>query len=149
MNEITTQPNLETTVIKPVGQLKTKRGVLKLILLSIVTLGIYPFVFLSGISNDINIIASRYDGRKTMHFCLLAFVIAPLTLGIANFVWYHKISSRIGHELNRRGIASSFGAASYWLWNVLGILIIVGPFIYLFQLCKAMNQLCENYNING
>ena len=48
----------------PVRQLNTRRGLLKLILLTIITFGIYPFVFFSGISEDINLIASRFDGKK-------------------------------------------------------------------------------------
>lgn len=48
----------------PVRQLNTRRGLLKLILLSIITFGIYPFVFFSGISEDINLIASRFDGKR-------------------------------------------------------------------------------------
>lgn len=133
----------------PVAQLKTNRGLIKLILLSIVTLGIYDIIYFSGISTDINIIASRYDGKKTMHFCLLCFVIAPITLGIGAIVWYHKISARIGDELMRRAIPYSFGAGSFWLWNVLGSLILVGPFIYLAKLCKAMNLLAADYNTRG
>lgn len=133
----------------PVGQLTTKRGLLKFILLGMITFGIYPLVVLSGVSSDINIIAGRYDGRKTMHFCLVVFIFAPLTLGIVPLVWYHKISARIGGELARRGIAYSFGAGDFWLWNVLGMLIIVGPFIYIHKLLKAMNLLSADYNING
>lgn len=76
---------------KPVAQLKTNRGLLKFILLSIVTLGIYLIVYFSSISSDINVIASRYDVKKTMHFCLLFFLVSPITCGIATFVWYHKI----------------------------------------------------------
>ena len=59
----------------PVRQLNTHRGLIKLILLTIITFGIYPLVFFSGISEDINLIASRFDGRKTMHYCLMAFII--------------------------------------------------------------------------
>lgn len=137
------------TQSRPVGQLKTNRGLLKFILLTIVTLGIYPLVFYSSISSDINLIASRYDGKKTMHYCLLAFLVGPFTLGIAYIVWPHKISNRIGNELSRRGIAYSFNAGTFWLWNVLGSLIVVGPFVYLHKLAKAMNLLAENYNMNG
>ncbi len=133
----------------PVGQLKTNRGLLKFILLSIITLGIYSIVFFSGISTDINAIASRYDGKKTMHYCLLFFLVGPITLGIADLVWFHKISARIGAEANRRGLNVSFGAASFWLWNVLGALIIVGPFVYLYKLSATMNALAENYNRVG
>ena len=92
-----------TASTAPVGQLKTNRGMLKFILLSIITLGIYGIVVMSSISSDINTIASRYDGKKTTHHCLMLFVFSWLTLGIAPLVWYHKISARIGGELKRRG----------------------------------------------
>lgn len=133
----------------PVGQLKTNRGLLKLILLSLVTFGIYGIVAYSSISNDINVIASRYDGKKTMHYCLLIFIIAPITLGIGGIVWMHKISARIGNELSRRNIDYKFGAGSFWLWNTLGAFILVGPFVYIHKLFKAMNLLSADYNING
>ncbi len=133
----------------PVRQLKTNRGLLKTILLGLITLGIYPLVLYSGISSDINLIASRYDGKKTMHYCLLVFVVTPLTLGIGSIVWCHRISARIGKELSRRGISYSFGAGSFWGWNVLGSMIGVGPFIYLHKLCKAMNLLSADYNQKG
>ncbi len=133
----------------PVGQLKTNRGLLKYLLLSLVTLGIYSIVFYSSISGDINVIASRYDGKKTMHYALLFFLVAPFTLSIGYFVWYHRISNRIGGELRRRNIPYSFGASDFWLWNILGLLIAVGPLIYLYKLCRATNSLAEHYNRYG
>ena len=133
----------------PVGQLKTNKGLLKTILLSLITFGIYPLVVMSAVSNDINIVASRYDGKKTMHFCLLLFIVAPITFGIASIVWYHRISNRIGNELSRRGIAYSFSATDFWLWNILGSLIVIGPFVYLHKMFKATNLMNAHYNVNG
>jgi hypothetical protein len=133
----------------PVGQLNNHRSLLKFILLGIVTLGIYPIVFYSGISNDINVIASRYDGKKTMHYCLLFFLVGWITLGIGYLVWFHKLSNRIGTELRRRNIDYSFSAGSFWLWNVLGSFIVVGPFVYVHKLATATNKLAGHYNING
>lgn len=130
-------------------KLKTNRGLLKYILLNLITFGIYGIVVLSGVSTDINVIASRYDGKKTMHYCLLYFLIAPITCGIASFVWFHNISHRIGYELRRRGIYYSFGASSFWLWCILGSLIVVGPFIYIHKLFKAMNLLSGHFNVVG
>ena len=135
--------------MNPANQLKTNRGMVKTILLSILTFGIYGLIVYSGISSDINVIASRYDGKKTMHYCLLFFIVAPLTLGIAALVWCHRISARIGNELRRRGLAYSFGAGSFWGWNILGSAIVVGPFIYLHKLCQAMNLLSADYNARG
>ncbi|MBQ2971404.1 MAG: DUF4234 domain-containing protein [Ruminococcus sp.] len=133
----------------PARQLKTNRGLLKFILLSLITFGIYGIVVMTSISTDINLIASRYDGKKTMHYCLLIFLITPITLGIASIVWCHKISARIGAELTRRGINYSFGASSYWLWGVLGSIIVVGPFVYYHKFFKSMNLLSADYNEKG
>ncbi len=143
-----TQPNFQAPNA-PVGQLKTNRGMVKFFLLSLITCGIYAIVYFSSVSTDINVAASRYDGKKTMHYCLLLFIVGPITLGIAYFVWCHKISARIGNELRRRGISYRFGADSFWLWNVLGACIVVGPFVYMYKLSKAMNLIGEHYNING
>ena len=133
----------------PVGQLKTNRSLLKFILLSIVTLGIYSIVFFTGIANDINVVASRYDGKRTMHFCLLCFIIAPITFGIGGLVWCHKFSARVGNELARRNLPYSFGAMDFWLWDILASLVIVGPFIYMHKLITSVNQIAEHYNIHG
>ena len=141
--------NVYNPATAPVGKLKTNRGLLKMILLSLVTFGIYPLVLYSAISGDINTIASRYDGKKTMHYCLLVFVIQPLTLGIGSLVWIHRVSNRIGDELKRRGINYSFSAGTYWLWCVLGSLIGIGPLVYTHKLLKAMNKLSEHYNMYG
>ena len=133
----------------PLAQLKTNRGLIKFILLSLITFGIYSIIYFSSISSDINIIASRNDGKKTMHFCLLCFIVAPITLGIGAIVWYHKLSARIGAELIRRGIGYRFSAGDFWLWCVLGSLILVGPFIYLHKLSNAMNLIAADYNTRG
>ena len=48
----------------PVVQLKTNRGLVKYILLSLITFGIYGLVVMSAVSTDINTIATRYDGKR-------------------------------------------------------------------------------------
>jgi len=127
-------------------KLKTNKKLLKFILLNFITLGIYGIVVLSSVSDYINIIASKYDGKKTMHYCLLFFLVGPITLEIGTIVWFSKISGRIGNELKRRNINYKFGTGTFWLWNVLGLLIAVGPFVYLHKLFKATNKLASDYN---
>lgn len=129
--------------------LKMNRSLVKFILLSLITFGIYGIVVLSGISSDINTIASRYDGKKNVHYCLMYFVFSWLTLGIYPLIWYHGLSKRIGNELKRRNIPYSFGAGSFWGWNVLGAFIVVGPLVYSYKLLKSMNLLCADYNARG
>ena len=129
-------------------QLKTNKGLAKFIFLSIITFGLYGIHILSTVSDDINIAASRYDGKKTMNYCYMV-LMTPITLGIYSFVWYHKMSARIGDELKRRNIDYNFSCSDFWLWDVLGSLIIVGPFIYGYKLFKATNLICADYNAKG
>ena len=134
----------------PADKLKTNRGLIKFILLNILTFGIYGLVVMSVISTDINIIASRYDGKKTTHYLLMAFLFSWLTLGIAPIVWNHKISARIGAELKRRGMKYPFGAGSFWGWCVLGSLLFgIGPLVYMHKMFRSMNLLCSHYNYYG
>lgn len=134
---------------QPAAQLKTNRSMIKLILLSIITFGIYSLVFYNGIASDLNLIASRYDGKKTMNYWLLALIITPITFGIGTLVWYHKMSARVGEELSRRRVGGDFSAGTYWLWGIIGSCIIIGPFIYLHKLCDSMNRLAADYNSRG
>ena len=130
-------------------QLPTNRGLLKLILLGLVTFGIYPLIVYSKISEEINLVASKHDGKHTMHYCLVYFIFSWLTLGIVPLVWCHRISNRMGAELKRREINYTFDASDFWLWNILGSLIIVGPFIYTYKFLNAMNLINEDYNAKG
>lgn len=132
----------------PKIQLPTKRSLCKMIFLGLITLGIYPTVIYSRIITELNIAASRHDGKRTMpYFGML--MLAPLTLGVFTYVWYHKLCSRIGDELQRRGIDYKFGPRHFWLWGILGSFILVGPFIFTHKLMKSMNLLNKNYNEKG
>ena len=84
-----------------------------------------------------------------MHFCLIYFIFSWLTFGIVPLVWYHRTSDRMHGELVRRQIDYSFGASDFWLWCVLGSLIIVGPYIYIHKRMKAMNLINADYNQKG
>lgn len=129
--------------------LQTNRSLTKYILLGLITLGIYDIVVITKISNDINTIASKYDGRHTMNFCLVFFLFSWLTFGIVPLVWYHRLSSRIGEEQARRNQPVTMTAGTFWGWYFLGSLIIVGPFVYAYKLLHSMNALSEDYNKVG
>ena len=129
-------------------QLPDRRGLGKMFFLGILTLGIYPVVIWSRMVTELNILASRHDGRRTMPYFAMA-TLAPVTLGIYVFVWMHKFCNRIEGELLRRDLGYRFGAKDFWLWNILGSLILVGPFVFVHKLTKAMNQLNADFNKNG
>ena len=140
--------NVQMVDQRPRIQLPTKRGLGKMIFLSILTLGIYPIVIMSRIATELDIVASRYDGERTMPFFAMC-MLAPLTLMIYPYVWIHGLCRRIGAELQRRGLNYRFSAATFWLWGILGSLIIVGPYIYIYKFMKSMNKLNADFNERG
>lgn len=144
------QPQYQAPVqTAPSMQLPANRGLVKAILLSIITFGIYGIVLMYKLTEEINLTTSKYDGKKTMNYLLMALIVAPLTLGIYGIVWQHGFCNRIGSALKMRGIDYKFGAGTFWGWGVLGTFIVVGPFVFLHKMIKAMNLINQDYNTRG
>ena len=117
----------------------------KLMILSILTFGLYTIMFFIPLSFDLDIVDPKRERGKTMNF-LLAYILSIFTFQSVIIVWHYHIAERIEEALSRRNIEYDFGTDDFWKWYFLGSLILVGPFIYFHRLCKAMNLLCENYN---
>ncbi len=128
--------------VNPLG--KTKLSFVKFILLSLITFGLYGVYVYAKMGDVLNLAASRADGQKTMNFWLLFLLVSPITLGIGGLAWHHKFCARLGRELERRNLNQKISAATYWLWGVLGIVIVVGPFVYTYKLIRAVNALAED-----
>ncbi|MCI1935352.1 MAG: DUF4234 domain-containing protein [Bifidobacteriaceae bacterium] len=142
-------PFANTYYQSPIIPRATNRSLLKYIFLGIITLGIYDLFVMTESTNTVNIAASRYDGRNSLHYLLMVFLVGWATMGIGWLVWFHNLSDRIGNELQRRGYPRLLSASDYWLWNILGSIIIVGPFVYLYKFFKALNILAADYNRRG
>lgn len=119
------------------------------LLLDICTFGIYGIVVMTQMTNELNTVGRRYYGDEITHYCVMCFILSWLTLGIHPLYWYHKFSRRVGEELYRRNIQYNFSATTFWLWCFLGSLFVVGPFIYMYKLIKAMNMINRSYNTFG
>ena len=135
---------------RPPYALDTRRGLLKYILLTIVTLGIYELYIFTKMASDLNTITSRSPvGKRHTNYLLTFFLAAPLTLFIYMAVWWHGFSKHVGIELRRRNIPMTFGASDYWLVNVLLGVFVIGKFIFVYRLFHAMNALSADYNQRG
>ncbi len=126
-------------------KLKTDRSMWKLMLLSLLTLGIYSILFFIPLSFDIDKAAPKSDRSRTPNF-LFAYILSLFTFSIVLDIWHYQIASRVEDALFERKIDYEFGTGDFWGWFIFGSLILVGPFVYFHKLCKAMNLLCEDYN---
>ncbi len=129
----------------PIAKLDENRNFWKFWLLDVLTFGIYGIVTFMSISFDINKIASRHDGKKTMNY-IFALVLAFFTFSIVMLVWFYQLSERITDELDRRQIQCEFSTSDFWTWQIFGSFILIGPRVFHYKLIKAMNLLCKAYN---
>ena len=127
--------------------MKENRSLLVLVILSIITLGIYTLFFWHGYARDMNIVCAG-DGRKTRGI-IAQVVFSTLTLGIYNLIWMYGAGDRIFLNCAKRNIPNTVSGGSVLLWYVLGAFILIGPFVGLYQLISGLNQLCVDYNHNN
>ena len=145
------QVKAETPKAAPTGpavKLPTDRGLIKFILLSFVTFGIYSLYVFTKVGNEVNTVCSKHDNKSSMNF-IVVWLLSFVTCGIVPLVWYHNLCNRIGAELNRRQLPCSFSANTFWGWCVLGMLIVIGPYVFIHKFFGAMNTLNTDYNIKG
>lgn len=133
---------------RPALQLPSERSLWKMVLFGILTAGIYPAVVWSRMVTELNIAASRRDGKRTMPYFAMVLLAVP-TLGIYPLVWMHQFCRRVGEQLVSREIGGAFGPRDFWLWNVLGGLILAGPLVFTHRLLGAMNGINADFNIRG
>ncbi len=126
-------------------KLQTNRSMWKLIVLSILTLGLYSIAFFTPLSFDLDKVDPKRDREKTISF-LAAYILSLFTFSIVLTFWHYHIAVRIEEALERRKIDYNFSTGDFWSWYFFGSFILVGPFIYFHKLCKAMNLLCQSYN---
>lgn len=55
-------------VPRPVAPLRTQRGLLKYVLLGLVTFSIYDIWQMSEVGDSLNLLAFKRDGKHTMHY---------------------------------------------------------------------------------
>ena len=141
-----TQSTVKTS--RPAIQFATDRKLWKMVLFGLLTFGIYDLVVWCKMITELNVAACRYDGKRTTPFFAMVYLTA-CTFGIYGLIWQHKLCDRMSNELSRRGYEYKFGSGTFWLWGVLGSLILVGPFVYLHRLLMVMNTINEDFNENG
>ncbi|MDE5590932.1 MAG: DUF4234 domain-containing protein [Acetatifactor sp.] len=126
-------------------KLKTDRGLLVYIILTIITCGIYGYYFLYRMAKDVNI-ACEGDGEKTAG--LLQFIVLSyITCGIYGMIWYYKLGNRLAENAPRYGMNFQENGTTVLMWQIFGVVLCgIGPFIAMSILIKNSNKICDAYN---
>lgn len=121
-----------------------KRGLAGLILLSVITFGIYGLYWIFTLAKDVNAICDG-DGKKTGGL-LKYLLLGIITFGIYDLIWIYMLGDRLQENAQRYNATIKESGGTILLWYILGSFIIVGPFIALHIIIKNTNALADGYN---
>ncbi len=116
-----------------------ERSFFAYIVLALFTLFIYPIVFWTKLSKDVNALCEG-DGKKTMKY-VFVWLLNIVTLGIAGLVWKILLVKRLQANAARYNLRFSEGAGV-----ATALSLLTGPFIVQFVIIKNFNQLAKAYN---
>lgn len=116
----------------------------RVLVLSLLTLGIYPLYLVEIFAESINIACSR-DGKRTWGV-FPYFTLGIVTLGIFPIIWHCQILRRFKELCARNGEKCCLKQSYFLLWSLLGAPILVGPFLARARFLRAYNQVCRIFN---
>jgi hypothetical protein len=126
-------------------EFKTNRGLLKYLIFSFLTLGIYGLYIIHAAAKETDE-TCKEDGKNTKGL-LLYIVFSILTLGIYGLVWSYNIVERWAKFLrNRNQTPRLNGGGMYLIWLILGSFIGIGPLIAQYLFLHTWNDVNEIHN---
>lgn len=118
----------------------TNRSLLKYIVFSIFTCGIYGLYFIYALARDLNAVCDG-DGEETSGLVQFIF-FSIITCGIYTFYWYYKVGNRIHANAPRFNRLVDENGTTVLLWMVIGQLLCGIATIYAdYIIIKNMNTL--------
>lgn len=131
------------------NMLNDQRRMWKYILFGVLTCGIYDFIFMWYMFNDLNracgYMETDEEDRSPNYlvFLLLTFI----TCGIYSYVWYYKQGNRVKRIGKAYGLEIDEKGSTYVLWILCGVFLFgIGPFVAIYLFISNMNRLCRVYN---
>lgn len=108
------------------------------LLLVIVTLGIYGYVWQYKVFKEVD---NEHGYEHEQIWFWLGLFLSLIYIGIIFAIVYMvKEINKLNKARQSRGMMPGITPGVFYLWGILGALIIVGPFIAYYQLQKSLNE---------
>ena len=125
--------------------LRSNRSIIALVLLSIITCGIYSYYNIYAIARDVNI--ACFDDDENTPGVLVYILLSFVTCGFYNLYWLYKLGNRLSANASYYGVEMHEDGSHIILWKILGIFICcIGSFYGDYILLKNTNLICDAYN---
>ncbi|MBQ9099563.1 MAG: DUF4234 domain-containing protein [Clostridia bacterium] len=123
---------------------KEDRSLLILIVLSVVTLGIYALWHQYTVIRDVNDMLHG-DGKNTAGLvCLIVFSL--LTCGIYTCIWYYQLGERLAVNLQMRRVPYSIGGGFLLILTLFSRFCPLLALVAEYKVIHAVNHLAHYHN---
>lgn len=121
-----------------------QRNFVTVLLLSIVTCGIYMFYYYYTTTRDINTMIGN-DGKNTEPSTVV--LLSIVTCGFYTLYWYYDQGNRMQALAQNNDIPCQENGTTYLLWVLVGSLLCgIGSWIGMYLFIKNFNNLAYAYN---
>ena len=122
-----------------------ERNLLSLILLSLVTLGIYGIYFWYKYTEDMNAVCAG-DGKESKNF-IVVILLSIITCGIYMWFWLYGIGNRLNENASKYNLTFQENGTTIMMWMIFGSFLCgIGSFVATHILIKNMNAIAVVYN---
>ena len=122
-----------------------ERNLVTVIVLSIVTCGLYGFYFWYKYAEDMNTVCAG-DGKETKGF-IVAFLLSIVTCGIYMWFWIYGIGNRLQENAPKYDLTFQENGTTLLMWMIFGSFLCgIGSFVALHFMIKNMNAVAVVYN---
>lgn len=117
--------------------LKTNRGFIKFLLLSLITFGIYGLYVIHKMAQEANLADTS---TKKVGGLIFYLIFTVLTCGIYYYYWNYKVCEKFANNVRNAGKTPRITGGGWLLWYIFGALIIVGPIVALVKQIHSWND---------
>ncbi|MCL2194015.1 MAG: DUF4234 domain-containing protein [Treponema sp.] len=121
-----------------------KRSIVRYILFGLLTAGIYWLYWYYKLAKDVNAMCEG-DGKETAGLLKL-MLLSLVTFGIYFYIWLFMLGDRLQDAAPKYDITIKESGSTLLLWWLLGVVIVVGPYIAVYLIIRNTNAMVENYN---
>ena len=127
-----------------IRHMETDRSIVTVVLLSMITCGIYGFYFVYKCAQDMNTMCD--DDEETGGLAVY-ILLSMVTCGLYGIYWEYKLANRLQKNAPAYGMQFEENGTTVIMWRVIGMLLcVIASYYGMYIWINNLNRLSAAYN---